>query len=69
MKRCRAISIVILLGAAALSVTGCGTTLRDSYFLSRQPGIAPVRDDGASAALFRSSNPEVPSQTLPSDRP
>ena len=65
MKRCRAISIVILLGAAALSVTGCGTTLRDVFYSSRQPGITPVRDDGASAALFRSNDP----QPLPPDRP
>lgn len=69
MKRCRAISIVVLLGAAALSATGCGSTLRDSFFLSRQPGFAPVRDDGASAALFRGSDPLDPSQTLPPDRP
>lgn len=69
MKRCRAISFVVLLGAAALSATGCGSTLRDVFYSSRQPGITPVRDDGASAALFRSNDPQVPSQTFPSDRP
>lgn len=56
MKRLRSIAILAALAAGAVTLTGCGSTMRDWFVQSRQPGISPVRGDDASAALFRSDD-------------
>jgi len=61
LKRVRAILCCLIFGACAASAIGCGSTMRDWFYTSRQPGYAPVRDDGASAAVFRNDpRPQQP---------
>lgn len=55
MKRAKPISIRVLLAGCILGCLGCGSTLRDVFYSSRQPGYAPARDTEASATLFSSA--------------
>ena len=54
MKRAKPIAAVCLVALAIGTLSACGTTPRDGFYLSRPTGISPVGDAPASAALFRS---------------